>query len=152
MNRFLRSTDGQQIAEFAVIVPLLVTLMLGIFEFGRAYQVYSALSSAAIAGAKAASLPTCATCGNQYLTPNQIAAQAVAPILETNHIQLAAISPGTCGNPGDVVTSVPPTICVNQGTAPMGPNTVRFVYPYSFGLPLGSYSMRISGAAESLTN
>ena len=37
---------GQSMVEFALITPLLLMLMLGIFEFGRLIFVYSAVSSA----------------------------------------------------------------------------------------------------------
>jgi len=82
---------------------------------------------------------------------NQIATDIVAPILSANHLNLAAVAPGTCAAAGDVQSTVTPTICVNQNTDAGQPNTVRFVYPYNFGLPLGSFNLQIRAAGQSHT-
>ncbi len=39
-------SPGQGIVEFALVIPILLTLMFGIFEFGRAFWIYSAVTSA----------------------------------------------------------------------------------------------------------
>lgn len=52
-----RSSDrGAAIAEFALIVPLLVILIVGIFEFGRFLNIQIALQGAAREGARALAL------------------------------------------------------------------------------------------------
>jgi Flp pilus assembly protein TadG len=147
----LRRTEGAELAELAMVLPIMLTILIGIFQFGRAYNVYAALNSAALEGAKAASLSSCATCGNVASTPNQIALGAVAPILQANHLSLSAVSAGPCSNPGDVVSTVAPAICVNQN-AVNGVNIVRLVYPYNFGLPIGSFALQIRASAQSVTN
>jgi len=43
----LRDERGASAVEFALIVPLLILLVVGIAEFGRAFQVQSTLSAAA---------------------------------------------------------------------------------------------------------
>jgi Flp pilus assembly protein TadG len=55
---------GVELFEFALIGPLLLTLMLGILWMGRAYSVYEGITRAAREGARYAVLPSCATCGN----------------------------------------------------------------------------------------
>ncbi len=50
--RNLRSERGATAVEFAFIVSLLVMLVLGIAEFGRAFQVQGTLSSAAREGVR----------------------------------------------------------------------------------------------------
>ena len=45
--RTLRDERGASAVEFALIVPLLVLLVLGIAEFGHAFQVQGTLSAAA---------------------------------------------------------------------------------------------------------
>jgi hypothetical protein len=41
-----RSVLGQGIVEFALVLPIFLTIVLGIFELGRAVWVYSAISTA----------------------------------------------------------------------------------------------------------
>lgn len=60
------SDRGTELIEFALIVPMLLTLLFGIIWFGRAYNVYQSITRAAREGAKYAVLPSCATCGNAY--------------------------------------------------------------------------------------
>lgn len=52
--RRLRSQRGQAMAEAGMVIPMLVLLMLGVFEFGRAMMVANVASNAARVGARAA--------------------------------------------------------------------------------------------------
>ena len=56
MWRRLQDQRGAAAVEFAFIVPLLVLLVLGIAEFGRAFQVQGTLSAAAREGARVMAL------------------------------------------------------------------------------------------------
>jgi Flp pilus assembly protein TadG len=47
---------GAAIAEFALVVPLLMILLVGIIEFGRAYNVQISLNGASREGARALAL------------------------------------------------------------------------------------------------
>jgi Flp pilus assembly protein TadG len=48
------NTKGQTLVETALILPILLILVLGIFEFGRAMYIKNTLNNAARAGARAA--------------------------------------------------------------------------------------------------
>src|SRR5688572_5650734 len=52
MTRNLREQRGATAVEFAFIMPLLILLVLGIAEFGRAFQVQGTLSAAAREGVR----------------------------------------------------------------------------------------------------
>ena len=52
MSRRLGDERGASAVEFAFIVPLLVVLVLGIAEFGHAFQVQGTLSAAAREGVR----------------------------------------------------------------------------------------------------
>jgi hypothetical protein len=55
----LHSVEGSQIVEFAVSLPLLMVLIVGIFDFGSAFTVKLKVSNAALEGARiASSLPS----------------------------------------------------------------------------------------------
>jgi len=56
MTRRLRGERGATAVEFAFIVPLLLVLVLGIVEFGHAFQVQGTLSAAAREGVRAMAL------------------------------------------------------------------------------------------------
>ena len=52
MREGLRTERGATAVELALIVPLLIVLVLGIAEFGRAFQVQGTLSAAAREGVR----------------------------------------------------------------------------------------------------
>jgi Flp pilus assembly protein TadG len=56
MWKRLREERGASAVEFAFIVPVLVVLVLGIAEFGHAFQVQGTLSAAAREGVRAMAL------------------------------------------------------------------------------------------------
>ena len=47
-----RREAGQELVEFALILPLLLLLFLGIIEFGRAILAYNTIANAAREGAR----------------------------------------------------------------------------------------------------
>ena len=84
MRNRLRNERGATAVEFAFIVPLLIVLVLGIAEFGRAFQVQGTLSAAAREGvrlmalqndpaAAKAAVRNAATSLNPVITDAQIA-------------------------------------------------------------------------------
>jgi len=54
MNRILRSERGQAMVEFALVMPFLLLLIIAVFEFARAWNVYHAVTDAARLGARSA--------------------------------------------------------------------------------------------------
>lgn len=59
LRSLLRSSDATQIVEFAVTLPLLMALAVGIFDFGNAFNLKQKLTNAAREGARVgASQPT----------------------------------------------------------------------------------------------
>jgi Flp pilus assembly protein TadG len=59
MKRLRKPTkhcDGQALVEFALLVPLLIIIVLGIVEFGRIWMTMQVLSSAAREGARVAAV------------------------------------------------------------------------------------------------
>jgi Flp pilus assembly protein TadG len=53
---FLKDRDGQTIIEFAVLLPILLLVLFGITEFGRAIMVKNVLHTAAREGARLAAV------------------------------------------------------------------------------------------------
>ena len=49
---------GQSLVEFAILIPILLGVVIGIFEFGRAWNVDQVLTNAGREGARLAVIPT----------------------------------------------------------------------------------------------
>jgi len=111
IRRILTPESGQEIAEAAVVLPLTMMLLLGIYWFGRVYNIYGTITHAAREGARIATAPTCAMCGNVATTQDQVA-DKVADILKASKLdpaKVSAITPALCdcGTPnGDQVNVV----------------------------------------------
>ncbi len=54
MRTRLRNERGAALLETAITIPLILLISVGIFEFGRAYQVQQVLTNAVREGARAA--------------------------------------------------------------------------------------------------
>ena len=67
----LRREDGQAITEFALILPVLVALLLGIIQFGIVFNNYLTITDAARAGARKAAV-------SRFLGDNGAAAKTTA--------------------------------------------------------------------------
>ena len=52
----LRNDDGQAIAEFALVLPILMAILLGIIQFGIIFNNYITLTDATRAGARKAAV------------------------------------------------------------------------------------------------
>ncbi len=155
-----RDTRGTEIAETAVVLPLLFVVLIAILWFGQAFRIYGTITHAAREGARAAVAPACATCN--ATTPAQNAATAVnnaliAARLDHTQIQSPASPPALyqCGgigspfgNPVPCDSSQLPYMCVQAnvrlssssvalaGTAPCGTSvSFSYKYPYRFTLP-----------------
>ncbi len=160
--RGLGSVDGAEIAEAALVLPLVFMLLLGIVWFGRAYNIYSTIQQAAQQGAITAARDSCSTCGNNAsgavdtvitavmqasnLDPTQIKLPpnppACAPGLTCSACPAPPFPSGGCPTP----TSGNIYVCQNVQLNPVAPtatqtqppqcgSVVSFQYPFSFYLP-----------------
>jgi hypothetical protein len=166
LKKIAAGTAGSEIAEAALVLPILFMLLLGIYWFGRAFNVYATINHAAREGARAATVQTCATCANpnQRLSVDLVAAQ-VAQALQASSIDPAQVThastpptrPACISTDPAVSCSLPaadPQICVyynvrlpslppaNGSGAPACGVSVEFQYPYKFFLPFTSLNMQ----------
>ena len=167
--RKFESTDGAEIAEAALVLPLVFMLLLGIVWFGRAFNIYSTITQAAQQGAITAARASCATCGNtpsdNITVENTIAAVLQASSLKPGQIKEAP-NPGLlpCPSPappgGCTKTSnhiwVCRTVQLNPSAGltqpPQCGTVVSFQYPFQFYLPFTSLNMqkiKLSAQAQS---
>jgi Flp pilus assembly protein TadG len=169
--RHLRSTDGAEIAEAAMVLPLVFMLLLGTIWFGRAFNIYSTIQQAAQQGAITAARATCATCAGGSTFSTDAAVQSVVDAVMTasnldptqipvnsnppSPVSCAAPAiPATCTTPGNI------TICrqtllnapVSATQAPQCGTVVSFQYPFQFFLPFTSLNLQrivLSAQAQS---
>lgn len=55
---YLRRQQGQDIVEYALVLPLLILLLFGIVEFGFLFLTYNTVANAAREGARAGVIPS----------------------------------------------------------------------------------------------
>jgi Flp pilus assembly protein TadG len=70
-------SKGQGLVEFALVFPIIVVLLLGLVDLGRAAYAYSTLSNAARTGSRVAIVDQYRDLNGLYKAQNVAAAQAV---------------------------------------------------------------------------
>lgn len=103
----VRDRRGQSLVEFALILPILLVLLLGVFDFGRAIYAFNAVSNAAREGARTAIVDQSQSAG-VYRAAQEAANQGTGLGLDpadTNEVAVAFPDPyGTCVGCRAVVT------------------------------------------------
>ena len=155
-----RETSGSEVAEAALVLPIFLLVLIGIFWFGRVYNVYATINYAAMQGARTAAARTCASCGNSaYQNDATPVVAVIAQALQASKLdigQAQAVPPpaycmcGDCSmtvNCAKVGGAASPNVCVqfnvqlnsSNGAAGCGV-AVTFQYPYNLLLPFVSVS------------
>lgn len=113
--RRLRADEAAQLVEFALVLPMLMLVMLGIAEFGFVFQRYEVVTNAAREGARMAVLPG--------YTATDVDARVRAYTTQGR-------VPTTSTNPVVAVTDV--TIPVGAGLAPISAKRVTVTYTHTY--------------------
>jgi Flp pilus assembly protein TadG len=119
--RRLRSERGQAAVEFALVIPVMLLFMLGIFEVGRTYFNNEAIATAARDGARAGAIHTGSTAA-QVQGFVQAAIYANAPGLKQSSLTIVT----KCIDPADSSD----TDCYKQNMIV----DVTVTYPYHIGV------------------
>ena len=109
IKRVAKDEEGQTMAEFAIVLPILVVLLFGIVQFGILFNNYVTLTDAARAGARAAAV------SRQSGDPVGAATSAV-------RASSADLNQGSLG------------VGVSSSWAPGSQVTITATYPYSISL------------------
>ncbi|MGA9641567.1 MAG: TadE family protein [Terriglobales bacterium] len=162
----LRGSDGAEIAEAAMVMPVVFVFLLGIIWFGRAFNIYSTIQQAAQQGAIYAARPTCAACGNSF--PGISGASGVSGVVEAV-MNASSVNPASINqsspSPGAGLIPCPPPAPPPPSTGPCSQATdfiwvcssvelnsvlgqpvpcgtlVSFQYPFQFYLPFTSLNL-----------
>ena len=118
MTHKLSRETGAALVEFAIITPLLLVLVFGIIEFGRAYNAQNTLTHAAREGAR-----------EYAITQDPIAGEA------------AAKDAATSLNPANITATL-------SACDPGQPASVTLEYPFELQIaffPVSSFTMQSEG-------
>ena len=116
-RRTLRNQRGQAVTEFAVILPVLLLVLLAIYQFGVVFNNYIQVTASAREGARKAAV--------SRTNGNCAAVQAIA-------ISAArSAAPGLNQSKMDVTVTA---TCTNNAYAPGTDTTVTVTYPYAVSI------------------
>ena len=104
MRERLRGERGASAVEFAFIVPLLLSLVRGIAEFGHGFQVQGTLSAAAREGVRVMALSNDPAAARNAV---RTAAPTLDPAVANSQI---VITPASCPATGTTSTTVRVTV------------------------------------------
>jgi Flp pilus assembly protein TadG len=122
-----RSERGAELIEFAIVVPILIFIIAGIFEFGMMFRTLEVVTNAAREGARVGVLPG-------YDTPD----------VQTRVNDYLAVS-GLTGAHTTTVTNQ----TLATGAGQFAARSVNVVYPYSF-VVLGGFAPFFGGSFGSI--
>ncbi len=161
-STLLRDSSGSEIAEAAVVLPILFMLLMAIFWFGRAFSIYGTMDRAAREGVRTASVPACANCDapctwqGSLLPCDAMVVTAVDDALIAAHLDPAQVLPsppnplpqacpvavpaGTCATAAGGGFTICRNVRLNQSgsSPPVCGAIISFQYPYQVPLPFTS--------------
>lgn len=159
LRRFVRTESGAEIVEFALTLPLLLLVVLGIIEFGFLFQQYEVVTNAAREGARIATLPTYS--GSAALTQTNVTTR-VDQYLTAGGLSSSSSVRTVCGGSGgcpgnwlsikDTIVAGPPAVCVT-----VFPVTVQYLHPIPFlsgivryfGMTFGTITLKATARMRS---
>lgn len=108
-----RRERGAALLETAIVLPMVLLVSVGIFEFGRAFQTWQIITNAAREGARVAVLP------------NPVAGSVEARVT-------AYLRSGQLPDAASAVVSVDRTAVINIGGSNATASVVTVQYPFNF--------------------
>jgi Flp pilus assembly protein TadG len=154
-NRLIHENWGNQIAEFAVTLPLLLVLAVGIFDFGAAFTVKEKLVSIAQTGARvgasqpANDLSVTSTACNQLVAVCAVRDVVDRALLDNNLKDCGLGSRSPAAGPGTLTW----TFTANSGCpAALKVKIERgYVYTTTLAPPFDTNPMQIVGTRVTVT-
>jgi Flp pilus assembly protein TadG len=125
------SQSGQAVIELALTLPLLLVIVMGIFDFGLMFQRYEVVTNAAREGARVGVLPNYTTADAQARAQQYLTSGGLSSGSATIN---AAVAATTFGTPAKTVNQV----------------TVTVAYPYTYPF-IGPILNLVGGSLGSVT-
>jgi Flp pilus assembly protein TadG len=115
------SERGAVAVEFALLAPILVMILLGIMEFGRAYNTQATLTNAAREGARVMAISNNAS---DAISATQTATESINPRLKSSDLKFTFRSipqtipaPTSCASSRQVTLTITYTLTTMTGIA-----------------------------------
>ena len=123
--------SGQAVIELALTLPILLVIVMGIFDFGLMFQRYEVVTNAAREGARVGVLPNYTTADAQARAQQYLTSGGLSSASATIN---AAVAATTFGTPAKTVNQV----------------TVTVAYPYTYPF-IGPILNLVGGSLGSVT-
>lgn len=158
-SQFVARSDAAEIAEAAMVLPLVFMFLLGCVWFGRAFNIYTTITQAAQQGAITAARASSISSGNTFppdgpITKAGTVTYAVAAVMQASNLDPSQIMPLSSPPSGCTATSnieicrnvqlnpsqsaTQPVFCSNSeppSNTQICGTFVSFQYPYQFHVP-----------------
>ena len=129
-------TSGSQLVEMALILPMLLSLLLGVVWIGRAYNIYETMTRGAREGARVASASSCATCGNSAVAVASVENAVMDSLTASNIDTTKVLIPACTGNLSSKVCYIRNYQLNNTGDVPIELGVVvSLSYQIKFPIP-----------------
>lgn len=117
---------GSDVFEAAMVLPVILTIMIALFAFGRGWDIYQTMTRAAREGVRQAITTSCAMCGSSSYSTSDIQTDFVFPALQAAGINTSDATLQSTYQQGYAWLDTGDTICGAY---------VKFSYPYIIRLP-----------------
>jgi Flp pilus assembly protein TadG len=126
---------GAELVEMALVLPVLLSLLIGVFWAARAYNIYETITRAAREGARVAVAPSCSACGGAVPAVGTVE-DAVLNSLTASSMDTTQITiPAGCGGNLSSKICYRRDVALNAGPPSELGTVVGLTYPFSFRLP-----------------
>lgn len=127
----IRADRAAELLEVALVLPLLLSLLLAMISFARAYNAYQTITRAAREGARMLVLTDCATCGNTEYS------SASARTIVDNVLVSANFDPAAVTNYAATYVWTDSTYATPQQCGV----DISFTYPFQLAIPFTSVNL-----------
>lgn len=128
-GRHLRNQSGQALAETAISLAIIVLMMLGTVEFGRAFMITNAIANAARVGARAAAMEPSSNRDTSGMIINK------TNLINSVRSEISAVLGSAVANAMQIQVTQP------TGSLPTARVTVTGTVPYIFKIVGPSFSI-----------
>lgn len=127
-----RTERGSDVFEAALVLPVLLTILLAMFAFGRGWDIYQTMTRAAREGVRQAVTTSCAMCGSASYTTSQVQTNYVFPALQAAGLNTSDSTLLSTYQQGYSWLDSADTVCGAY---------IKFSYPYTLRVPFISLSL-----------